>query len=393
MRFAHLLISRVATPKFFIFNFKFLTSMKSRQPDYILLAVIGILVIFGLIMISSASIALSQERFHESYHYLKNQLIRGVLPGLALALVAYFIPYQFWRKIALPLLIVSIAGLVLVFLPGIGLELGGAKRWLNIASVSFQPSELLKLPLIIYLAAWLATKEKEIKNFTGGLMPFLILVGIVCLLILFEPDLGTTGVLGFTALLIFILAGARISHVLLILAGGIALAWLSIKLNFFPHATSRVQTLLHPELDPRGIGYQINQALLALGSGGLFGLGLGQSLQKFRYLPQPASDSIAAVIGEELGFLGLLCLLLLFVIFAFRGFKIARQAPDNFGRLLAGGITGWIIFQALINITAISGLIPLTGITLPFISLGGSSLAITLTAMGILLNISKYSKT
>jgi cell division protein FtsW len=367
--------------------------MKSRQPDYILLAVIGILVIFGLIMISSASIALSQERFHESYHYLKNQLIRGVLPGLALALVAYFIPYQFWRKIALPLLIVSIAGLVLVFLPGIGLELGGAKRWLNIASVSFQPSELLKLPLIIYLAAWLATKEKEIKNFTGGLMPFLILVGIVCLLILFEPDLGTTGVLGFTALLIFILAGARISHVLLILAGGIALAWLSIKLNFFPHATSRVQTLLHPELDPRGIGYQINQALLALGSGGLFGLGLGQSLQKFRYLPQPASDSIAAVIGEELGFLGLLCLLLLFVIFAFRGFKIARQAPDNFGRLLAGGITGWIIFQALINITAISGLIPLTGITLPFISLGGSSLAITLTAMGILLNISKYSKT
>lgn len=366
--------------------------MKSRQPDYILLSVIAILVVFGLIMISSASVALSQEKFNESYYYLKNQLIRGVLPGLALALVAYFIPYQFWRKLALPLLIIAIAGLVLVFFPGVGLEYGGSKRWLNIASVSFQPSELLKLPLIIYLAAWLATKEKEIKNFTGGLMPFLILVGIVCLLILFEPDLGTTGVIGFTALLIFILAGARISHVLLILAGGIVLAWLSIKLNFFPHATSRVQTLLHPELDPKGIGYQINQAVLALGSGGMFGMGLGQGLQKFKYLPNPASDSIVAVIGEELGFIGIMALLLLFIIFTFRGLKIAQAAPDDFGRLLAGGLTGWIVVQALINISAICGLIPLTGITLPFISLGGSSLTITLIGMGILLNISKYSK-
>ncbi|TSC53679.1 MAG: cell division protein FtsW [Parcubacteria group bacterium LiPW_39] len=391
MRFAHLLISRIATPKFFIFNFKLLTSMKSRQPDYILLTVIGILVVFGLIMISSASVALSQEKYQESYHYLKSQLVRGVLPGLALALIAYFIPYQFWRKLALPLLIIAVAGLILVFFPGVGLEYGGAKRWLRIASVSFQPSELLKLPLIIYLAAWLASKEKEIKSLAGGLVPFVILVGLVCLLILLEPDLGTVGVIGLTSLFIFILAGARISHILLIIVSAAILGFLLIKLNWFPHATNRVQTLLNPELDPQGIGYQINQALLALGSGGFFGLGLGQSLQKFRYLPQPASDSIAAVIGEELGFLGLLCLLLLFVIFAFRGFKIARQAPDNFGRLLAGGITGWIIFQTLINIAAISGLIPLTGITLPFISFGGSSLAITLAAMGILLNISKYS--
>lgn len=365
--------------------------MKSRQPDYILLVTVSILVVFGLIMISSASIALSQERFHESYYYLKSQVFRGVLPGLALALVVYFIPYQFWRKLALPLLIVSIAGLVLVFLPGIGLELGGAKRWLSFASITFQPSEILKLPLIIYLAAWLANKGEEIKRFSTGLVPFVLLVGVVCFLILLEPDLGTAGVIGLTSLLIFTLAGAKMAHVLLILFGTAASGLLFIKLNVFPHATSRVLILLHPELDPKGIGYQINQALLALGSGGFFGLGLGQSLQKFRYLPQPASDSIAAVIGEELGFFGLLCLLLLFVMFAFRGFKIARQAPDNFGRLLAGGITGWIIFQMLINITAVSGLIPLTGITLPFISLGGSSLAITLVSMGILLNISKYS--
>ncbi len=363
--------------------------MKSRQPDYILLSVIAILVVFGLIMISSASIALSQERFHESYYYLKNQVFRGLLPGIILGIIAYFIPYQFWRKIALPLFIISIAGLFLVFFPHLGLEYGGAKRWISFASITFQPSEILKLPLIIYLAAWLSNKEEEIKRFSTGVVPFVLLVGVACFLILFEPDLGTAGVIGLTSLFIFTLAGAKMAYVLLILFGAAALGLLFIKLNVFPHATSRVLTLLHPELDPQGIGYQINQALLALGSGGFFGLGLGQSLQKFRYLPQPASDSIAAVIGEELGFFGLFCLLLLFIIFAFRGFKIARQAPDNFGRLLAGGITGWIIFQTLINLTAVSGLIPLTGITLPFISLGGSSLAITLTAMGILLNISK----
>ncbi len=366
--------------------------MKSRQPDYILLGIIAVLVVFGLIMIASASINLSQEKYHESYYFLKNQLLKGLLPGVALALIAFFVPYHFWRKLALPLLIISIAGLVAVFLPGAGIESGGAKRWIKIASISFQPSELLKLPLIIYLSAWLSSKEKEIESFSGVLIPFGILVGLICFLIALEPDLGTAGVIGFTSLFIFILAGARISHILLILAGIISLGFLSLKLNFFPHALSRIQTLLSPGLDPQGAGYQLNQSLLALGSGGLFGLGLGQSLQKFRYLPQPASDSIAAVIGEELGFIGIFCLLSLFFIFAFRGLRIARQAPDSFGRLLAGGITGWIVFQALINIAAISGLIPLTGITLPFISLGGSSLTMTLIAMGILLNISKYSK-
>jgi cell division protein FtsW len=173
-------------------------------------------------------------------------------------------------------------------------------------------------------------------------------------------------------------------------AGAVVIFYLLTK--FYSHAANRLMTFLHPELDPRGIGYQINQALLALGSGGLFGMGLGQGLQKFKYLPEPASDSIVAVIGEELGFLGLLCLLMLFIIFTFRGFKIAQNAPDDFGRLLAAGITSWIAVQALINVAAICGLLPLTGITLPFISLGGSSLATTLAAMGILLNISKYSK-
>lgn len=363
--------------------------MKSSQPDYVLLITIGILVVFGLIMVSSASVAISQENYHQSYYYLKNQLWHGLLPGVILGLAAFFIPYRWWKSLALPLFIITILTLILVFVPGLGVAHGGSSRWLNIGPFSPQPSEFLKLTFIIYLAAWLASKEKAIKNFSESLVPFVILIGLVAILLLMEPDIGSMGVIGFIALAIYFLGGAKLSHLSLIGVGAVALFWLLTK--FFSHASNRFQVFLHPELDPQGIGYQVNQALLALGSGGIFGLGLGQGLQKFRYLPQPASDSIVAVIGEELGFIGLLCLLLLFLAFAWRGFKIARHAPDTFAKLLAGGTTSWIIIQVIINVAAISGLLPLTGITLPFISLGGSSLAITLIAMGILLNISKHA--
>jgi cell division protein FtsW len=362
----------------------------NKKPDYVLLTVVAILVVFGLIMISSASVALSQENYHESYYYLKSQLLKGLLPGLALGLVAYFFPYRYLKKFALPLLIITIIGLVLVFIPGLGVGHGGAKRWIVLGPIVFQPSEILKLSFVIYLAAWFSSKGKAVKDFSQGLIPFLTLMGIIGFLLIAEPDIGTLGVIGFSSVLVYFLAGARISHLSLIGLGAVFLYYLLIK--FYSHAANRFTTFLHPELDPRGIGYQINQALLALGSGGMFGLGLGQGLQKFRYLPEPASDSIVAVIGEELGFIGVFCLLLLFIILAFRGLKIAQRAPDDFGRFLAGGIIGWIMVQTLINISAICGLIPLTGITLPFISLGGSSLTITLAAMGILLNISKYSK-
>lgn len=365
--------------------------MSSRQPDYILLATVMILIVFGLLMISSASVGLSQERYQESYYYLKNQLWRGLLPGLILGLITYLIPYRFWRPLALPLFIISIGLLILVFIPGIGVSYGGANRWIKIGSFAPQPSEVLKLTFVIYLAAWLAAKGKAIKNFSESLIPFVALVGLVAILLLLEPDIGAMGVIGFTALAIYFLAGAKWSHLTLIGIGAALLFWFLTKV--FSHAASRLQVFLHPEIDPRGIGYQINQALLALGAGGLFGVGLGQGLQKFKYLPEPAADSIVAVIGEELGFVGLLCLLLAFVLLTMRGLKIARGAPDDFAKLLAGGITSLIIIQTFINIAAISGLIPLTGITLPFVSLGGSSLAISLTAIGILLNISKYAKT
>ena len=364
--------------------------MKNSQPDYILLAVIGILVVFGLIMVSSASIGQSQEKFHESYYYLKSQLLKGLLPGLLLGVIAYFFPYRYLKPLALPLLAITVIGLIMVFIPGFGTGHGGAKRWIILGPVVLQPTEFLKLSFIIYLSAWLANKGKVIKDFSQSLLPFLIMIGAIAFLVIMEPDIGTLGVIGFTSLIIYFLAGARISHLGLIGFGSVILFYLLTK--FYSHAANRLQVFLHPELDPRGIGYQINQAVLALGSGGIFGLGLGQGVQKFKYLPEPASDSILAVIGEELGFIGIMALLLLFMIFTFRGFKIAQGAPDDFGRLLAGGLTGWITVQALINMAAICGLIPLTGITLPFISLGGSSLAISLTGMGILLNISKYSK-
>ena len=365
--------------------------MKRRQPDYILLLLIGILVVFGLIMVSSASIGLSQEKFNESYYYLKNQLLHGLLPGLLLGLIAYFIPYRTWQKLALPIFAATVLMLILVFVPGLGSGHGGARRWIYIGPINFQPSEFLKLAFIIYLSAWFSTKGKAVKNFSEGLVPFVVLVGALAVLLLMEPDIGTMGIVGFTSLSIYVLAGARFLHIGLLFAGASALFVFLIK--FYSHAQNRWQTFLHPELDPQGIGYQINQALLAIGSGGLLGLGLGQGLQKFNYLPEPASDSIAAVVGEELGFVGLLSVIILFTVFAARGFRIARNAPDEFGRLLAGGITSWIIIQALINLAAVCGLIPLTGVTLPFISLGGSSLAITLAAMGILLNISKHSST
>lgn len=364
--------------------------MHKNQPDYILLSVIAILVVFGLIMVSSASVGLSQERFGESYYYLKSQLLKGILPGLILGFIAYFLPYRYLKPLALPALIITVIALIMVFVPGIGQGHGGANRWIKIGPLVLQPSEFLKLSFIIYLSAWLSSKGKAIKDFSQSLVPFLIIVGAVALLVIMEPDIGTLGVIGFTSIIIYFLAGARIAHLGIIGFGSVVAFYLLTK--FYAHAANRLQVFLNPELDPKGIGYQINQALLALGSGGMFGLGLGQGLQKFKYLPEPASDSILAVIGEELGFIGIMALLLLFIIFTFRGLKIAQGAPDDFGRLLAGGLTGWVVVQALINMAAICGLIPLTGITLPFISLGGSSLAITLAGMGILLNISKYSK-
>lgn len=364
--------------------------MKAHQPDYFLITLVIALVIFGLVTLSSASVVLSQENFGESYFYLKHQILYGLSIGLILALLIQKIPYWYWQKISFPLLILTFVLLILVFVPGLGYEYGGAQRWISWGPISFQSAELAKLSLIIYLSAWLAKKKDQVRHVFQGLIPFLIISLVFGFLIALQPDIGTLGIIILIGTVIYFLAGARISHLLLV--GGLSLGALFVLIKIAPYRLSRLIVYLHPEIDPQGIGYQINQALLAIGSGGLFGLGLGHSIQKWKYLPQPINDSIFAIIAEEIGFIGVTILIILFLLLALRGFKIAKNAPDGFSRLMAAGITFWLVIQAFVNMAAISALIPLTGLPLPFISYGGSALAISLIGIGILVNISKYTR-
>ncbi len=300
------------------------------------------------------------------------------------------VDYRFWKKYVLLFFIAALGLLFLALISDIGEGYDKASRWISVGGFSFQPSEIFKLAFVLYLAAWLEKKGKEVDNFSAVMIPFITILALVGILLIKQPDIGTLGVIIVAAMAIYFAAGAKISHLLIIVSAGIAAFWGLIKMA--PYRMDRLTVFLHPETDPQGIGYQINQALLALGSGGFFGLGLGHSRQKYNYLPEPIGDSIFAIIGEEVGFIGLLILLALFVIFAWRGFKIAQAAPDTFGKLAAVGITSWLTFQALMNIMAITSLIPLTGIPLPFISYGGSALVTSLLGVGILLSISRYGK-
>ncbi|MDP1884355.1 MAG: putative lipid II flippase FtsW [Candidatus Moranbacteria bacterium] len=359
------------------------------KSDMILLYAVFGLIIFGLIMIASAGIGYARVRFGDEYFFFKRQLLFGVLPGLLLMAIIRNIDYKIWKKLSVPFFFVSIVFLVLVFVPGIGTKIYGASRWVQFGPFSFQPAEMLKISLILYLAAWLEGKKDMVDDFYEGLVPFAMIVALVSFLLIKQPDIGTLGATILIAMSVFFASGAKVSHMFLMGAAGLASLFVLIK--FESYRMNRLLVFLNPELDPRGIGYQINQALLAIGSGGIFGVGLGHSLQKFNYLPEPVGDSIFAIIGEELGMLGESALIFLFIVLAVRGFKIAKNAPDTFGRLTAVGIVSWIVFQAFINIAAISGLIPLTGIPLPFISYGGTSIVFLLAGIGILLNISKQA--
>ena len=363
---------------------------KTNQSDKPLLYSVLLLIVFGLMMVASAGVAYSESRFGDPYYYFKHQLFFGVLPGLVVMFATQTVDYKFWKKISFPFFVASIVFLILVFVPGFETKIYGASRWLRLGPFSFQPSEMLKLAMILYLAAWLEKRTEQVKDIFEGLVPFLAIVGVVSFLLVKQPDIGTLGVVILIALSIFFVSGARLSHLALLGAAGVAALVGLVK--FESYRMSRFLVFLHPELDPRGIGYQINQAILAIGSGGVLGVGLGHSLQKFNYLPEPIGDSIFAIIGEELGLVGGLFLVTLFVLVAVLGFHIAKNAPGRFSRLVAVGITSWIVFQAFVNIAAISGLIPLTGIPLPFISYGGTSIIFLMAGVGILLNISKYTQ-
>lgn len=359
-----------------------------HQPDFVLLGLVGILLMIGLVMLSSSGAVLGFQRFGDSNYFLKKQAV-SLLIGLIVAIIAYRIDYRQWQKWAVPMMIGTIGLLIIVWLPGIGSYFLGARRWIQLGPVTIQPSEIAKLTTIIFLAAWLERRDHELKSFRDGLMPFLIITGLIASLILIQPDLGTTAIILLVAVTMYFTTGGSLTH----LAGLAAIApimfWL--LLQFRPYQAKRFTVFLNPDLDPQGIGYHINQALLAIGSGGIFGLGLGHSRQKFNYLPEPAGDSIFAVTAEELGFVFVVAFVVLWSAVVYRGLYIARRAPDGFGQMVAIGITSWLGFQAFINMAALSGILPLTGIPLPLMSHGGSALIVNLVAIGILLNISRQT--
>ncbi len=360
------------------------------KPDYLFIAMFFGLIVIGVLMLSSASAVLSFQKFHTPYYYIIHQVLFGLLPGCAAFYITSRVPYTSWKKLAPLFLLCSVGLLILVFVPGVGYEYGGARRWLNLGFFIFQPSEIVKLTFLLYLAAWLSNKgEKHVQDFSYGFLPFGVLLGCIALLVILQPDMGTMGVIVMIAFSMYFVGGARMSHVAIALFSASAAVFILIQTASYRF--QRFMTFLHPELDPLGIGYHINQALLAVGSGGLFGRGFGHSRQKFAYLPEATGDSIFAIIAEEMGFIISTLLITLFAAFALRGLHIARKAPDAFGRYVVVGVVSWIIFQASVNIAAMLSLVPLTGIPLPFISYGGSSLMILMAAVGIVVNISRHA--
>lgn len=363
--------------------------MMFEKADKPLLIITLALVFGGFLILASASMALAQNNFGAIGYYTLRQLLYGGLGGAILLLAVSAFPYRRLRKLALPLMLISFLMLALLFIPDLSYASGGARRWLRIGTASFQPSEFLKLAFVIYLASWLDARRKDVASFSYGMLPFALMLAVVGLFLVMQPDIGTLGVIAATAGLLYFLGGGRISQIATLGAFGLLILYFIIQLA--PYRLERIFVFLNPGFDPEGAGYQISQASIAIGTGGFFGRGFGKSIQKYQYLPEPMGDSIFAIYAEELGFLGAMALIILFGLFLWRGFRIAERAPDIFGKLLAAGITLSITVQAFINMAAISGLLPLTGIPLPFVSYGGTSLAMTLTSIGILMNISKHT--
>ncbi|MBI2626275.1 MAG: putative lipid II flippase FtsW [Candidatus Nealsonbacteria bacterium] len=362
---------------------------KTGHPDYILASVVGILILLGVVILTSVSTVISQEKFGSPNFYLMRHLLYGILPGLILGYAAYRIPLEFWKKRAPILLLASLFLMILVFFPKIGINSGGASRWINLGITSFQPSELLKISFILYLAAWLPSlREKTKKNLSRTLSAFLAIMGIIGLLLALQPNVSTLGIIITCGILMYFLTGMPAKHALGIITSIVAIFAVLVKIA--PYRMERVLVFLNPNLDPMGKSYQLKQALIAIGSGGIFGKGLGMSIQKFGFLPEPMADSIFAVLSEETGLIGSLIIVSLFLIFAWRGLKIAKKSADSFQKLACAGIIFWITIQAFVNMGSTIGILPLTGIPLPFISYGGSAIAAELFGIGILLNISRH---
>jgi len=349
------------------------------------------LTIVGFFIFISASLGLMAKEGPAYSDIVINQFFIGLLGGLTLLFITTTIHYTYWRQYAFYIFLFSIILTALIYVPGLGIEHGGSTRWLNIGSFSFQPAEALKLGFIVYLSAWLASVRKYIYTYKYGLIPFFLILSIVGILLLLQPDNDTFAVIALAGLAMFFVSGARWSHIAIIITIGI-LAFGGLVIAR-PYVMDRVMTYINPSIDPLGSSYQIKQSLIAIGSGEITGRGFGQSIQKFNFLPEPIGDSIFSVAAEEFGFIGSITILGLYLFLTYRGLLIAIRAPDMFSQLLVVGIMMLIIIQSFMNIGAMVGIIPLSGMPLLFISHGGSALLITLAEVGIILNISKYTRT
>ncbi|WP_188205726.1 stage V sporulation protein E [Alkalibacillus aidingensis] len=362
---------------------------KKQSVDYVLLTAIAMLLLIGLVMVYSSSSVWSDYKFDDSTFYLKRQALFAFL-GIIGIYLTLKIPYYQWLNYSVSIYVICFILLIVVLIPGIGMVRGGAQSWIGVGAFSIQPSEFMKIGMIMLFAAILPKLQREIQHFTKGFLPILLLLVIPFGLIMLQPDLGTGVVYVATGMLMLFIAGARVSHFAALASIGV-IAFIGLIISA-PYRINRIKAFLNPWEDPLGDGFQIIQSLYAVGPGGLMGLGFGNSMQKYFYLPEPQTDFIFAVIAEELGLIGGTFVLGLFLIVIWRGVLVALNTQELSASLLAFGITAMITIQVMINISVVIGLIPVTGITLPLLSYGGSSLTITLLSLGILLNISRYAK-
>ena len=360
---------------------------RKLMPDLWLFGAVVVLCSVGVIMVYSASAIIAVDRFNDPFFFLKKQFFWAVI-GFGCLWVALRLDYRRLERLIVPLLVLSFVLLVLVLVPPFGQVINGTRRWFRAGPLSFQPVELAKFSLVLYLAAFLSRRREQMSSFAQGLVPPLLVAGLMAGLTIVQPDLGNSVVLIILTLVLAYLAGARVIHMLAI--GGAALPVIGLLIAFRPYRLCRMLAFLNPWDDPQGCGFQIIQSFLALGSGGWFGLGLGESKQKLFYLPEPYTDFIFAILGEELGLVGAGLVVGVFAVLIWRGLRVGLRAPDAFGAYLAFGLTIMLATQILVNLGVVTGSLPTKGLPLPFVSFGGSALLMTMFSTGVLLNISQY---
>lgn len=364
--------------------------MREKKVDKFFLTIVALLLLLGVAMFTSASLGILVRNGKIFYSVLFNQMVLGLGLGLLGMYLCFKIDYKFWRRYAFLIFLGAILLTAAVFIPSLGLRHGGAERWIQLGGFSFQPVEFLKFGFIIYFAAWLSWAKNRVQDFRFGILPLFIMLSIIALILLKQPDTKNFILITVTGISMLFISGVPMKYVLWISTASVLL--LLFLVAFTPYLQKRVKTFINPNADPHGSSYQIQQSLIALGGGGVFGRGFGQSIQKFNYLPESQGDSIFAVLGEELGFVGALGTICLYVLFVLRGFRIANHSPDLFSGLLVSGIVIMVVAQSFMHIASVTGVFPLTGVPLVFMSHGGTALLVYLSALGIIFQISKFQR-